>query len=334
MKRIQELITRFLNDTLSTTKQIELFNLIESDERVKELYIAKSQEWIERYKESETEIKQREAALKKIREAIKTAHNVATNKSQTEYSPEPEHKRPKNWLGSKRDLWRVAAAAIMVLSFFLGRLSVNELPNFITGTLQSNKEHIVIKESKEGLAQQKGATKTGAQNIPAHQIIKTPERTARGTEVIVPKGSIIQMSLPDGSRVWINANSKLSYNSTFSSNNREIELEGEAYFEVAKEQANEFVVKSGSLSVIAKGTAFNIDASSKRIKTTLSSGRVVVMNSKGAKKTLQPDQTVTYHNVEGKFDQISYADASVLSSWREKSWIVRAMPMEVKIDSL
>jgi len=88
--------------------------------------------------------------------------------------------------------------------------------------------------------------------------------------------------LPDGSRVWLNNASSLRYPTSFTGNTREVELSGEAYFEVAKDAAKPFKVKVNDMDVNVLGTSFNIMAYKDEVatKTTLLSGTVRV--SRGA----------------------------------------------------
>lgn len=76
-------------------------------------------------------------------------------------------------------------------------------------------------------------------------------------ELFVPAGQRAHIVLPDGSNVWVNANSKLTYPSTFGKERR-IALVGEAFFEVAKNPSAPFIVSTGKVNVKALGTAFNV----------------------------------------------------------------------------
>src|SRR5690606_18295116 len=90
-----------------------------------------------------------------------------------------------------------------------------------------------------------------------------------------PKGGTYQITLPDGTKVWLNAASTLKYPSRFSENERIVELVGEAYFDVAKAETP-FRVMSKGQRVEVLGTRFNISAyaDDPEIKTTLVEGKV------------------------------------------------------------
>ena len=83
------------------------------------------------------------------------------------------------------------------------------------------------------------------------------------------------MQLPDGTRVWINSCTTLEYAENYGHSNRSIYLDGEAYFEVAKNKDLPFVVKANGIDVKAIGTAFNVSAymEDSQLTTTLFKGR-------------------------------------------------------------
>lgn len=97
-------------------------------------------------------------------------------------------------------------------------------------------------------------------------------------ELSVPKGGQYQLTLSDGTRVWLNSASTLRYPSRFNDDLREVELEGEAYFEVSRSRNQPFVVKSAHQSTTVLGTTFNIMAyaDESEVTTTLVSGAVRV----------------------------------------------------------
>lgn len=97
--------------------------------------------------------------------------------------------------------------------------------------------------------------------------------------VTTPKGGQFAVVLPDGSKVWLNAASSLKYPASFTgSREREVELDGEAYFEIAHNKAMPFIVKTSSQAVQVLGTHFNINSyqNEGRTITTLLEGKVSV----------------------------------------------------------
>ena len=100
-----------------------------------------------------------------------------------------------------------------------------------------------------------------------------------------PKGRQFQLLLPDGSTVWLNAASSITYPTTFTGNERVVKVSGEVYFEVAKNKEKPFIVDvEGKASVHALGTSFNINAYGDEpgIKTTLLEGKVKIVKRETA----------------------------------------------------
>jgi transmembrane sensor len=93
-----------------------------------------------------------------------------------------------------------------------------------------------------------------------------------------PRGGTYQVILPDGTKVWLNADSKISFPVQFSGGIRKILLSGEGYFEVSKDKAHPFVVQTDKQEVIVLGTHFNINAyrDERDVRTTLLEGSVKV----------------------------------------------------------
>lgn len=96
--------------------------------------------------------------------------------------------------------------------------------------------------------------------------------------ISVPAGQCVNVTLPDGSNIWLNAQTTIQYPVSFNKENRQVKLDGEAYFEVAKDKKRPFIVNTKECSVEVLGTKFNIDAYSSRDKfeTVLMEGSVKV----------------------------------------------------------
>jgi transmembrane sensor len=117
--------------------------------------------------------------------------------------------------------------------------------------------------------------------------------------ISTPRGGQWQVTLPDGSKVWLNSSSSLSYPAKFHGQKRRIvELSGEAYFEIAKNKTHPFIVKTDKQSVEVLGTHFNINSypDEPSVKTTLAEGRVRVSDLTGKTKVLVPGQQAILKN--------------------------------------
>lgn len=115
--------------------------------------------------------------------------------------------------------------------------------------------------------------------------------------------------LDDGTKIWLNKNSKLSYNAAFGQRKREIILTGEAYFDVAKNQAIPLFIQAGNIDIEVKGTAFNVNAYQGKddIEVALVRGLIQVTDRLDSKRTvlLHPNEKFTLnsanHNKEHHF---------------------------------
>ena len=117
----------------------------------------------------------------------------------------------------------------------------------------------------------------------------------------VPAGQRAQITLADGTKVWLNAESQLIYPVRFTGENREVIMKGEACFEVAKKEKQPFVVKVDEIEVLVTGTLFNVEAypETKEVKMTLVEGRVEVKTEEH-RQLLSPDEQALVDKQEGQ----------------------------------
>ena len=126
----------------------------------------------------------------------------------------------------------------------------------------------------------------------------------------------IEVTLCDGTRVWLNANSELEYPSAFAAGSREVALRGEAYFEVAKDAARPFVVRTPSARVEVLGTSFNVLApSAEECVATLVEGRVRLADSLRNEITLSPGQQASL-SASGAW-RVREVDTRYYTAWRD-----------------
>ena len=114
--------------------------------------------------------------------------------------------------------------------------------------------------------------------------------------ITVPAGQRINITLVDGTNVWLNARTSLSYPVKFGKNNRQVVLDGEAYFDVTKDKSKPFIVQTDNYNVEVLGTQFDVNAYSEtgEFETTLMSGSVKVasVSDSTQKITLKPNNKV------------------------------------------
>jgi transmembrane sensor len=138
----------------------------------------------------------------------------------------------------------------------------------------------------------------------------------------VPVNQTRQLTLSDGSSVWVNAGSELRYPKTFDSKKREVFLTGEAYFDIHHDTAKPFVVHTGRLITTVLGTAFNIKAlkPADAVIVTVTRGKVSVSNGTHLLGYLTPNRQLTFNKVNQQSIEKS-VNADEVIAWQKESEI-------------
>lgn len=243
-------------------------------------------------------------------------------------------------------LWKYIAAAAAIVIILTGAYFINEhirykneqdlfaskiTPGTSGGTLTlPNGKIITLAAAVNGeLLEEDGVTvtKTSAGEL-IYDASQQSASIESGTDpnkmnkLQTAKGQTYILTLPDKSKVWLNAESSIHFPSKFSDKNRKVNLVGEAYFEIFKDPKHPFLVESGGQTVEVLGTHFNISAyhDEGSIKTTLLEGAVKVSSATGKTQTLKPDQQAVY---DGKSIVISPADTETAVDWKNGYFIFK-----------
>ncbi|MDX1699094.1 MAG: FecR domain-containing protein [Melioribacteraceae bacterium] len=150
----------------------------------------------------------------------------------------------------------------------------------------------------------------------------------------VPNGKKIELSLADGSQIFLNSGSSIRYPLSFSSSDkRRIELEGEAYFKVAKDSLKPFIVNSSDINVQVLGTSFNFNAykENKDIEVVLVEGLIAMYTEKDqfrgdSTQLLRPGYKGSYLSTDGVVK--TAVDTDLYTSWRSGELIYRHKTLE------
>src|SRR5690606_6655979 len=149
-----------------------------------------------------------------------------------------------------------------------------------------------------------------------------------------PAGDVRELHLEDGSVVWLNAASSFSYPREFSRGTREVFLEGEAFFSVARDATRPFIIHTAEMETRVLGTTFNVKAyrNADDMQVTVVSGEVEVSIPSAATGKeavlLQPRQMATYTRAEGLLSKATVADVAPAEEWKEGKLVFNLASME------
>lgn len=196
----------------------------------------------------------------------------------------------------------------------------------------ANGTKISLNDIRNGqIAEQSGVSITKTANgelvyTAKNAVVPLNNKQPQFNTIETPRGGQYQVNLPDGTKVWLNAGSSLNYPTVFASNGREVQLKGEAYFEVAKRTINgervPFMVKTATQVVEVLGTHFNINSYENEAdtKTTLLEGAVKVRpvsssaQNNEAGKILKPGEQSL---LKGTSIKVSEVDTEEALAWKE-----------------
>lgn len=157
-------------------------------------------------------------------------------------------------------------------------------------------------------------------------------KVASSLQLIVPRGGQYQVTLADGTKVWLNSQTRLKYPRNFIGDERTVELDGEAYFEVAKNEHKPFIVKTNKQTIKVLGTKFNVSSYQDKnsTKTTLLEGLVSVITEHG-NDLLAPGQELVVSNSGNAIHNVSPEDAI---AWKNGLFVFDNIPLDEVMDKI
>jgi len=189
-------------------------------------------------------------------------------------------------------------------------------------------------------------------------IRKPVEIMPRPVVIEVPLGAKGSIVLPDGSKVWLNAGTQISYDENYGKKSRSLQLTGEAYFDVARDKRHPFIVNASGLKIEALGTKFNVKAYPEEpsVMTTLEEGKIdiqIMENRKGPRNIiLLPNEKFVYQKASGSFEKSAEksnpseitpktakkapsigiieknVNTELYTSWKDKRWIIEGETLD------
>lgn len=197
------------------------------------------------------------------------------------------------------------------------------LPGRNTASLTLGNGSVVQLEERSGTVAYQGKTAVENDSSGTLSYIGSQDQALSSMMNVLrtPKGGQYRVNLPDGSLVWLNAASALRYPAGFGKDSRTVELEGEAYFEIAKDASRPFTVKlaarTGQMEVKVLGTHFNINGYADRpdIQTTLLEGSIEIRKGNAVRRIVPGDQAaVSWEGEEIRMSNLTYPNDAV--AWK------------------
>ena len=150
----------------------------------------------------------------------------------------------------------------------------------------------------------------------------------------IPKGGEYKIVLDDGTEIWLNSASELKYPAHFVGNERRVQLTGEAYFQVARNEAAPFIVETRDMDVKVLGTSFNVrDYQDENfLETTLVNGKVAFERG-GNYSYLKPGEQLRLNKEDGK-TTVETVDVLLYCSWKDGRFVFEKQRLEVIMNTI
>ena len=183
----------------------------------------------------------------------------------------------------------------------------------------ANGESVALEEQEAGMLMERNGTKINLENehVRYENVLNAEDDELVYNELLIPRGGEYSLTLADGTVVFLNAESRLRFPVKFGKGVREVELEGEGYFEVARDTSAAFVVNTSSMKIRVLGTTFNVSAyqDDSVARATLVEGKVEVENlESGEEIVLRPNEQVS---MRGSDVRVENVDVSYAIAWKD-----------------
>ncbi len=201
-----------------------------------------------------------------------------------------------------------------ILSFVEANKDTMQQESTTTQLLLSNKKIVTLEEEEAIITYDSSAIHTGEKQI-------SKEEVASYNRLVVPKGKRSILTFSDGTKIWVNASTMLVYPAEFSSDKREIYVDGEIFLEVQPDKKRPFIVKTKEVDVQVFGTSFNVSAyeSDPVMQVVLASGAVRV-TSRETKAEHQLHPSEKYEYVQG-LGTVKKVNVYPYISWKDGLYI-------------
>ena len=177
----------------------------------------------------------------------------------------------------------------------------------------SDNQVVSLPEQESVVVYDSASIKVTSREIAKHE-------TAAFHQLMVPKGKRLFLTLSDGTKIWVNAGTRLIYPAEFEQKKREIYVDGEIYLHVAHRNDQPFVVRTNDMDVQVLGTEFNVEAygADMQRRVVLKSGAVQIHSGKNRNTVLQPDEMF---EKTGDSEAVTQVDVTKYISWMDGVYI-------------
>lgn len=199
-----------------------------------------------------------------------------------------------------------------------------------------NGDNVALNDESFLLRKEDITIKNEAKNILVYETEERKEEKKVSTnQLIIPHGTTYQVVLADGTKVWLNSESKLIYPSRFVGRKREVTLIGEAFFDVTENKNQPFVIKTEGMEIEVLGTSFNVSSYSNEpvVSTTLVEGSISIKTNKGDRHMVSPSEQFLFNKEAGTVQSMQ-VDTELYTSWINGIYIFKDQPLEEIISKL
>jgi len=328
--RISSLMKKYLKDELSKVERQELDQWFAEHPQDRKDLQALVQQKLNAYDPNSSAAYSTDQAYVELLSRIKQGSNTVPKKSTRIYQ------------------YAAAAAVLIILSVGLLLFRPQENKPILTSLANTTKgveltlangKKLNLETHRNGVIASEGQAKITKENgeLLSYQSTTEPQDSENSNAMntlAIPRGRQYQLILSDGSKVWLNAQSTISFPSSFAKNERVVELTGEAYFEVNHNSAWPFRVKTRDQQVDVLGTKFNIKAYAEEIQSTtaLISGSVSVSDRTNT-RILKPGQLALKLNNKADFS-ITDTDIDEAIAWKNGKIVFKDEKIEHLTQSL
>lgn len=192
----------------------------------------------------------------------------------------------------------------------------------------SNGKSILLSRENRELREDNGVSISVSAEGNVYYNVEGKDGAARSlfNRLVVPRGGEFMITLEDGTKVWLDAETELRYPTNFDAQSRVVYLKGEAYFDVAKMEGKPFIVKIDQMSVNVLGTKFNVNNREAGVVQTVLVEGCVKLKSPGGEVLMAPNQKAEYHG--GDEWIVEDVDVSPYVAWKDGNFVFNNESLE------